>query len=243
MMQSQLRLCAAEDMGQIQISFSEDELPRLALGGAGHRSCLIPFKKQLPKPPDYGAVELLEKGEIGSQAANTQSEDACPTYQVSNAVDVDYVEPSATNQGSSKTACGLRIFDEYNPAFVHPLFFGSTKCSTLPTKIGKASNAADIDSIEPSVMESGTLDVVFGVKGVDRLIQVAMRPLGAEFTKCSNGPTKIGRVSAHSHAYELGLKEGWVLQTIAGMDASTLTFEEVQSALKKGMSLLPSAYS
>jgi hypothetical protein len=86
---------------------------------------------------------------------------------------------------------------------------------------------------------SPSLELVFDVNGVDKIIHVGCRPLGAEFTKRFRGRTKIEKIRPRSNASELGMEVGWTIKSIGGEDATNKSFAEVQTALKNGMMALP----
>jgi hypothetical protein len=86
---------------------------------------------------------------------------------------------------------------------------------------------------------SQSLELVFDVNGVEKIIHVGCRPLGAEFTKRVRGRTKIEKIRPRSHASELGMEVGWTIKSIGGEDTTKKSFAEVQTALKNGMMALP----
>mmetsp|Transcript_99932 Transcript_99932/g.158144 ORF Transcript_99932/g.158144 Transcript_99932/m.158144 type:complete len:204 (-) Transcript_99932:192-803(-) len=96
---------------------------------------------------------------------------------------------------------------------------------------------ASVDEEDGSATRS--LEVVFIANGNDVPIQLYKRPLGAEFSKRSFGPTKVSKVHKKSYAEGLGLREGWVLKSIRGEDVSILSFEDTQTKLKAGLEKLP----
>merc|ERR1719476_307559 len=97
----------------------------------------------------------------------------------------------------------------------------------------------DSDVVEPSMMESASVEVVFGLSGSDKRVHICRRPLGAEFSKRISGPIKISKIHRSSYAQELGLQEGWVLKAIGGQDVSKMTFEATQSTLQNALLFLP----
>lgn len=84
-----------------------------------------------------------------------------------------------------------------------------------------------------------SLEMGFAVNGATIKVAVQRRPLGAEFSKRLTGPVKISKVQPNSHAAELGMKSGWIIKTVGGEDVSKKTLEQIQRAIKSGLSELP----
>lgn len=83
------------------------------------------------------------------------------------------------------------------------------------------------------------LEVVFDAHGEEKTVKFCKRPVGAEFSKKSNGPVKVSKVLPESYASWLGIEVGWVLQSIGGEDMSQRTFQATQETLKSGLKMLP----
>jgi hypothetical protein len=83
------------------------------------------------------------------------------------------------------------------------------------------------------------VELMFDVEGQERRIRLYRRPLGAEFSRRSNGPTKVNRVHAASYAHDLGIEQGWILKEVAGKDVAELSFEETQGIIKNVLLALP----
>lgn len=91
----------------------------------------------------------------------------------------------------------------------------------------------------PELDSTPFLEIVFDVKGKEQRVCIFKRPLGAEFSKRSFGPTKVSKVCAQSYAGELGLEVGWPVKSVGGEDVSKKTFQQTQDAIKNGLMLLP----
>jgi len=83
------------------------------------------------------------------------------------------------------------------------------------------------------------MDLVFWLpdEQSERTVSFTRRPLGLDFKK--QAPITITDVRPGTQGYELGVKEGWVLQSIAGEDlAFAEDFEYVFSRLAKNSTML-----
>jgi hypothetical protein len=83
------------------------------------------------------------------------------------------------------------------------------------------------------------LEMQFDAEGCERKVQISRRPLGAEFRMQSAGVIKVSKVKLEGHAAELGFEVGWTIKFVGGEDASTMSFQQVQDAMKIKMLHLP----
>lgn len=84
-------------------------------------------------------------------------------------------------------------------------------------------------------------ELSFDAQQLEQKVTIFHRPLGAEFSKPWSGPVRIGKVKPGSYAEQLGMKAGWIVKSVGGVDAHTLTFEQMQEAIKGGLMRLPLA--
>jgi len=83
------------------------------------------------------------------------------------------------------------------------------------------------------------VEIVFEVKGNEQRFQFLSKPLGAEFSKRSAGPTKVSKVHAGSYASKLGVEVGWAVKSVDGEDVRKKTFQQTQDAIIYAVMLLP----
>jgi hypothetical protein len=83
-------------------------------------------------------------------------------------------------------------------------------------------------------------EVIFDSEdGRDHCVQIFKRPLGAEFSKRRDGPTKVTKVHSRSYAWRLGIEIGWSIKSVDGEDVQGNSFEQTQEALKSRLAMLP----
>jgi hypothetical protein len=87
------------------------------------------------------------------------------------------------------------------------------------------------------------LEMVFEADGQDNTVRLFRRPLGAEFEKKRNSPTKIAKVKANSYASELGVKRGWIVKYVGYEDVTQMTFQDAQDTITKALATLPTQTS
>jgi hypothetical protein len=95
---------------------------------------------------------------------------------------------------------------------------------------------------QPALFTRRGIEIVFSDQdGDERTIYMTQRPLGAKFAAAhAHGRrVKVSHVSRSSHADELGIEEGWLVDKVAGQDVFGKSFEEVQAALKDRTAHLP----
>lgn len=119
-----------------------------------------------------------------------------------------------------------------------------TDFSATPTPMVKRKITADavmdqIEECDSKGVPACCVELTFDVEGTEKTIELYKRPLGAEFSKKSSGPTKVTKVYPQSYAWGAGLEVGWVLKAIDGEDVARKKFAEVQSSLQKTLEKLP----
>lgn len=105
----------------------------------------------------------------------------------------------------------------------------------------RLSSRRSCDS-QPALFTRRGIEIVFSDQdGDERTIYMTQRPLGAKFaaTHAHGSRVKVSHVSRSSHADELGIEEGWLVDKVAGQDVFGKSFEEVQAALKDRTAHLP----
>jgi len=117
----------------------------------------------------------------------------------------------------------------------------TSECNTPVFIVGHASPRFSPHMPSLSEHPSSALEIVFDVNGEEAMCSVCRRPLDAEISKKPSQPTKVGKVEPGSYAWELGMREGWIIKRIAGEDVTKKSFEETKAALLAGLELLPQA--
>jgi hypothetical protein len=167
---------------------------------------------------------------------------------VANCINAGNCEPSLVaialrlldGPGTPLIAPGL-VSSDFEDIPITAAIFGSKQTSapqgalaiSLP-RVALGGSQARLQSSKPRCLE-----MQFDSQGCEHNVQISRRPLGAEFRTHSGGAIKVSRVKPEGHAAELGLEVGWTIKLVGGEDASTMSFQQVQDAMKIGMLHLP----
>jgi hypothetical protein len=82
----------------------------------------------------------------------------------------------------------------------------------------------------------GMLKVTFWYKGEDREISFSRKPLGLRWRL--KLPIKVDQVLQDSHAEEVGVKKGWQMKVIDGIDVSGFSYTGAAQVLQRGLEKL-----
>jgi len=101
-----------------------------------------------------------------------------------------------------------------------------------------AKTRVAVKPIQENPITSGAVpfvEIVLELRGKERRFTIFNRPLGAECSGHSSGPTKICKVHAGSYASKVGVEVGWALKSVDGEDMRKKTFQQTQDAITVGL--------
>jgi hypothetical protein len=105
----------------------------------------------------------------------------------------------------------------------------------------KLSDLTQSDSPNRDANEHAPVEIIFEASGIDRLVTISHRPLGAEFAQVSKSSqaARISKLQPHGYAAELGLRVGWIVKSVDGINVTGKTFKEIHDAVRTSVSRLP----